>query len=117
MAPRRVPRAERRAALQAPAPGIMKDEAALAAAVAAELDSGLPPLTEAEVRAAMVLTRAELAMLAQIAGGVPPKNAQSILAAIKLKLEHTVEKKANDNDGKGSLTVIVETVPPDEETP
>lgn len=51
-----------------------------------------PPATEEDVRKLMILSQREIEMLNAITSGRPPRNAQSILAGIRLKLEYSMKK-------------------------
>jgi hypothetical protein len=51
-----------------------------------------PGASEESVRKMLTLTEQEIAMLNAITSGKPPRNAQSILAGIRLKLEYSMKK-------------------------
>lgn len=93
-----------------------------AAALYAAQQAGEATLTEEAVRKFLKLTPAELNVLAMIAGGRPPRSSAQILAAIKLKLEYTLERPGSDQ-GKNAnpVTVIINTLagqpPPTVEIP
>jgi hypothetical protein len=65
-----------------------------------------PLATEEDVRKLLTLTKQEIAMLAAITSGKPPRNAQSILAGIRLKLEYSM-KKPKEEEGDRSKPVHV----------
>lgn len=87
----------------------------LLAAAEAELatqDTGAERLSEEDVKKFMRLSRDEINILNEIARGRPPRNAVAILAAIRLKLEHTVtppQAKA----GVTPISVTVNTLGPE----
>jgi hypothetical protein len=70
-------------------------------------------LDESTVKKFMQLSRAELDVLNQIARGHPPRNALAILAAIRLKLEHTVAPVVSAGAGAVPITVTVNTLGPE----
>jgi hypothetical protein len=51
-----------------------------------------PAATEEDIRKLLVLNQNEIAMLNAMTNGKPPRNAQAILAAIRLKLEYSMKK-------------------------
>ena len=65
-----------------------------------------PAATEEDVRKMLVLSKQEIAMLDAITSGKPPRNAQSILAGIRLKLEYSM-KKPKEEEGDRSKPVHV----------
>lgn len=74
-------------------------------------------LDEEAVKRAMRLTQAELNVLNEISAGRAPRNAQSTLAAIRLKLEFTVTPVAPKGAGAVPITVNVHTLGPETPAP
>jgi hypothetical protein len=81
--------------------------AALAAAeLAGKMDWTLA--TEEDVRKLLILSKQELEMLNAITHGTPPRNAQAILAGIRLKLEYSMKKpQAEVADDKKPVNVTI----------
>lgn len=67
-------------------------------------------LTEVDVKKFMQLSRAEIEILNKIASGRPPRNAMAIMAAIKMKLEHTVKKPGSEDSKAPPVTVVVNSL-------
>lgn len=63
---------------------------------------------EAEMKAQVTLTQGELDAWNQIAAGRPMRNSTAVLAAIKMKMEYTVQKPAQKVDA--DTKVLVEIV-------
>jgi hypothetical protein len=79
-----------------------------------------PAATEEDVRKMLVLSKQELAMLDAITSGKPPRNAQSILAGIRLKLEYSMKKpkeEAGDSQKPVHVTVNMLSSAPAEAPP
>lgn len=71
------------------------------------------PLSEKDAAKALMLTQPEIDVLNRIASGRPMRHAQAILAAIKLKAEHTIVKK--EVQPAHSVTVVVQNLPREDE--
>ena len=74
-----------------------------------------PLATEEDVRKLLTLTKQEIAMLDAITSGKPPRNSQSILAGIRLKLEYSMKKPQAEEAGEKkpvNVTVTVLGAPP-----
>jgi hypothetical protein len=67
-------------------------------------------LTEEEAKGFLALSREEINVLNLIAAGRPPRNAMAIMAAIRLKLEHTVSKPKQNVGVDSEVHVTIETV-------
>jgi hypothetical protein len=96
-------------------PSLKKSAAtALAAAeLAGKMDWTMA--TEEDVRKLLILSKQELEMLNAITHGTPPRNAQAILAGIRLKLEYSMKKpQAEESSDKKpvNVTVTMLGVPP-----
>jgi hypothetical protein len=70
---------------------------------------GATRVTEQAVKTFLNLTHDELNMITLIGKGFPVRNAQSILSAIKLKLDKTVAP-ADTGTGKEPVTVMVQVL-------
>ena len=67
-----------------------------------------PPATKESVRRMLVLSEQEIAMLNAITSGKPPRNAQAILAGIRLKLEYSMKKpQAEEAQDKKPVNVTI----------
>lgn len=70
-------------------------------------------VSEEAVRKLLVLSEQEIAMLNAITNGRPPRNAQAILAGIRLKLEYSMKKPEPKGDGsKAPVSVTVNMLGP-----
>jgi FixJ family two-component response regulator len=67
-------------------------------------------MDEESVKKMMRLSRSELEALNAISSGRPPRNAQAILAGIRLKLEYTVKPPETKSAGVGTVHVTVNTL-------
>jgi len=96
-------RAERKAS---PTIKASAEKALMQAAIAGA--QNWPLATEEDVRKLLTLTKQEIAMLDAITSGKPPRNAQSILAGIRLKLEYSMKKpKEEGSDQSKPVHVTV----------
>ena len=67
-----------------------------------------PAATEEDIRKLLVLNKNEIAMLNAMTNGKPPRNAQAILAAIRLKLEYSMKKpQVEAADDKKPVNVTI----------
>lgn len=69
---------------------------------------------DAEMKERVTLTQGEMDAWNQIAAGRPMRNSTAVLAAIKMKMEYTVQKPAQKVDADTKLTVEVVNLGPQE---
>lgn len=74
---------------------------------------------DADMKAKVTLTEAELAAWNQIAAGRPMRNSTAVLQAIKMKMEYTVSKPAQkvESDQKVQIEVVTLGSPPEPPAP
>lgn len=67
-------------------------------------------LTEAQVREGLTLDADALKVLEDMSRGKAPRNAQSILGAIRLRLDFTAQKPKSEVEHSGGLSIQVNTL-------
>lgn len=72
---------------------------------------------ETEMKAKVTLTQAEMDAWNQIAAGRPMRNSTAVLAAIKMKMEYTVQKPAQKVDADTKIQIEIVNLGSPQEPP
>lgn len=72
---------------------------------------------DAEMKAKVTLTQAEMDAWNQIAAGRPMRNSTAVLAAIKMKMEYTVQKPAQKVDADTKIQIEIVNLGSPQEPP